>query len=260
MCGETVRTVRERRDEICEIVKASGNVNVAQLGEKFGVSLVSIRKDLRALSESGLIKREYGVAKSAEPEYKKISANLQGRLSVQYEEKLALAKRAAEMVHDGDVVLLAPGSTCYLIAKELCARRDIIIVTNAVNFHTVLEEAKSRVVYLGGEYNPLNGSMIGSIAMDSFAALNIDKFFLSANGVSVEKGLTSNDFSDFTMMRAMINRSKEVILVADKTKFEKSFFMRLTAVDEVDTLITENGLDEAIVESIKNKGVTVDLI
>lgn len=235
------------------------SISVNDLSKHFGVSVVTIRKDLRALDTSGAIVRGHGVAHSVVP---KVGSgySVRQRMMINHEEKMHIAAKAASMVNERDVVLLSPGSTCCMIAQELCKQKNIIIVTNAVCFQAELTSVEARIIYLGGEYNSLNGSTIGSFTLDALSALNIDKFFLGANGVSVEAGITSYDFSDTMIVRSMIERSKEVILVTDHTKFGKSSALRLADIKEVDTIITGKDLDPKIQEQFFQKKMNMVLL
>ena len=114
------------------------------------------------------------------------------------------------MVKEWDVVLLGPGSTCCMIAQLLCRMHNIIIVTNAINFESQLENHNARLIFLGGEYDVHNGSVSGTFALDALSSMNIDKFFIGTSGVTPQFEITSFELSNSMIIKryaAKIQRS-----------------------------------------------------
>jgi DeoR/GlpR family transcriptional regulator of sugar metabolism len=229
------------------------------MARRLGISEVTIRKDLNALSRSGRVERGHGVARLVPNPGERYS--LEKEMGVNMDLKEQIAEAAVAMVQDGEAVFLGPGSTCGVIMKKLVRKNNIVIITNAVNFEPLLvNRSNSRIIFLGGEYSFLQGAVMGIISLDTLNSLNITKFFLGANAISAEDGLTSENLNDTGFIRMMMKRSKEVIAVADHTKFGKFAAIRLAPLNEVGKIITDRGLDEYQRELIRRQGVELVLV
>jgi DeoR/GlpR family transcriptional regulator of sugar metabolism len=173
-----------------------------------------------------------------------------------------IAEAAANMVKDGEAILLGPGSTCGAIMRKLNKKNNIVIITNAVNFELLLENtSNSRIIFLGGECSFLQGAVMGIFSLDTLDSLNITKFFLGASAISVEDGLTSENLNDTVfIIKTMMERSKEVIAVADHTKFGKSAAIRLAPLNKLNKIITDKGIDEHQRDLMLEAGVDLILV
>ncbi len=246
----------KRRNEVQNLLAGKAQMDIHELSVHFGVSEVTIRKDLRLLEQQGLIVRGRGVASVAEGH----SYNIQREIRVQNDLKKRITEHASNIVGEQEVVLLGPGSTCCMVAQRLCRRENLLLVTNAICFEPYLNTADSRLIYLGGNYNPANGYTTGAFAIDALEQMQFDRLFLGASGISAEGGVTSYGFADTLMVRTMIERSKQVILLADHTKFEKVSAIRIAELSSIDRIITDNGADPEYIAKLEACGVAVDLV
>jgi len=233
-------------------------MSVSQMSKYFNVSAVTIRKDLRILESEKAIIRGHGSARISSRQPVKMY-NIREKMLENYDYKMRVASKAASMVKEWDVVLLGPGSTCCMIAQILCKMNNIIIVTNAINFESQLEANNARLIFLGGEYDKHNGSVTGTFALDALSSMNIDKFFLGTSGITPQFDITSFEISNNLIIKTMIQRSKEVILVADYTKFGKSMAIKIADLDAIDVIITNKELDHSVIQEIQNKNKTLIL-
>ena len=249
----------ERRIEIQNLLTMGSNrMRVADLSRHFGVSAVTIRKDLRVMEAKGVLVRGYGVASNVAGTAR---YSLQRDIRIHEDLKRRIADKAATLVSDREVVMLGPGSTCCLLGQQLCRMQSLILVTNAICFEPYLMPANDvRVLYLGGEYNTDNGSTIGSFAIDALRQLSIDCFFIGATGVTTQAGLTSNNFADAMVVRTMMERSKQVVLITDHTKFGRVSMLKIADFDAVDMVITDKELDEKYVQELNTRGVHLALV
>jgi DeoR/GlpR family transcriptional regulator of sugar metabolism len=252
-------SVWDRHEKICKLLDSNAELSVSSIAKRLGISEVTIRKDLNVLSSSGRVERGHGVVR--------LAPNLGGRyslekeMSVNIELKEQIAVAAVDLVRDGEAIFLGPGSTCAVIMKKLVKKNNIVIITNAVNFEPLLENrSNSRIIFLGGEYSFLQGAVMGIISLDTLNSLNITKFFLGANAISAEDGLTSENLNDTAFIRMMMERSKEIIAVADHTKFGKSAAIRLMPIHKVNKIITDQGLDEHQRELIRRQKVELVVV
>jgi DeoR/GlpR family transcriptional regulator of sugar metabolism len=252
-------SVWDRHEMICELLDANAELSVSDIAKRLGISEVTIRKDLNALSHSGRVERGHGIVRLVPNFGGRYSLEKEMSVNIQLKEQIAVA--AVDMVQEGEAVFLGPGSTCGVIMKKLVKKNNIVIITNAVNFEPLLvNRSNSRIIFLGGEYSFLQGAVMGIISLDTLNSLNITKFFLGANAVSAEDGLTSENLNDTGFIKMMMERSKEVIAVVDHTKFGRSAAIRLTPLDKVDKIITDQGLDECQRELIRRRGVELVLV
>jgi DeoR/GlpR family transcriptional regulator of sugar metabolism len=234
---------KHRRDRIMEMIQEDGNVKVVNLSKIFRVSEVTIRQDLEKLEQDGYIVREHGGAY-----LKSISAQVRS-FSLQHREnmemKMLIAKKAAEFINDGDTVILDSGTTITELAKNLMTRKNLTVVTNALNIATMLgSEPAINVIMTGGEFKAPTLSLTGDKAAAFFNNLHVDKLFLATAGISLKAGLTYPSISDLVVKKAMIDAADTVYLLADSTKIGKSSLASLGALSLVNYLITDNGLQD----------------
>jgi DeoR/GlpR family transcriptional regulator of sugar metabolism len=234
---------KPRRDRILEMIQEDGNVKVVNLSKIFKVSEVTIRQDLEKLEQDGYIVREHGGAY-----LKSISAQVRS-FSLQHREnmdkKMLIAKKAAEFIYDGDTIILDSGTTITELAKNLVTRKDLTVITNALNIATMLgSEPAINVIMTGGEFKAPTLSLTGEKAAAFFNNLHVDKLFLATAGISLKAGLTYPSISDLVVKKAMIDAADTVYLLADSTKIDKSSLASLGALSLVNYLITDNGLQD----------------
>lgn len=252
-------SVWERYELICSLLESTTHLNITEIAKKLNTSEVTIRKDLNNLQERGLVERAHGIARIVPNIRARYS--LEKELNINFYLKEMIAEAAVNMVKDGEAVLLGPGSTCGAIMKKLNRKNNIVIITNAVNFEPLLENtSNSRIIFLGGEYSFLQGAVMGVFSLDTLDSLNITKFFLGASAISVEDGLTSENLNDTVFIRTMMERSKEVIAVADHTKFGKSAAIRLAPINKLNRIITDKGIDEHQKDLILSAGVDLIMV
>jgi len=232
----------QRREKILELLKEDGSAKVIKLAKIFKVSEVTVRQDLEKLEKEGLIVREHGGAflKSAEQNVKSFSLSNQDNL----DKKQLIGKKAAELVSSGDTIILDSGSTTTEIAKKLVGKKNLTVITNALNIAIILgAEPGIEVVMTGGEFKPPTLSLTGNKAADFFENLNVDKLFLATAGISLRSGLTYPSISDIVVKKAMIDSAETVYLVADSTKIGKNAFASLGALSLIDYIITDASIN-----------------
>jgi DeoR family fructose operon transcriptional repressor len=215
----------ERKQRILAALHQKPAVRVSDLGRALRVSAASIRRDLADLERSGLLKRAHGGAVSAR--MAALEPSLAEKEDQYQAEKAAIARLAATLVRQGDTIFLDAGSTTRQIARELRHRRGITIVTNALNIAWELASSEIELVVTGGQVRRGILSHVGPLADHAIAAVHVDKLFLGANGVDLEKGVTTPNLLEAQTKRAMVEHASEVILVADHSKFGRVAFGRI---------------------------------
>jgi DeoR/GlpR family transcriptional regulator of sugar metabolism len=227
-----------RKAHIVERISAGESISVAGLAETLGVSEMTIRRDLAELEKEGLLKRVHGGAvssfgRSYEPPY----ALRHGQA---IDAKQRIARLAADMVVEGDSVALDVGSTVFEVARLLSRRRGLTVVTPSVRvLNLFLRNKEVRTIVTGGMLRNGEESLVGDLAAHAFRDLFVDKLFLGIGGIDAENGLTEYNWDDTLVKRAMIRSAKEVIVVADASKFDRTAFAHVADIGDIHVLVTD---------------------
>src|ERR1041384_2224905 len=243
-----------RRDKILDLLQEDGSAKVLDLARLFKVTEVTIRQDLEKLEREGLIIREHGGA------YIKNVKDPVAAFSIVHQENLdkkeMIATRCLEYIETGDTIILDSGSTTTEVAKKLRGRKDLTVITNALNIALLLgAEPGIEVIVTGGEFKPPTLSLTGQKAADFFNGINVQKLFLATAGISLKAGLTYPSISDIVVKRAMIESAETTYLVADSTKIGKEAFASLGALSLIDYIITDGGIEKKYKQLFKDNEI-----
>lgn len=248
----------ERRRRIVQLVETEGSVAVDALAQRFDVSEMTIRRDLRTLENRGLIKRVHGGAtsdrgRSYEPPFLL-------RKTEYADAKAAIGRRAAAMIEDGDSVALDVGTTTLEVARHLQDKQNLTIITPSLHIANLLASHPGfRLVLAGGILRPGELSLVGALSEYAFQQFHVDKLFLGIGGLSFEAGLTEFNLEDAQTKRAMLRCAKECIVVADASKFDQIAFAAVAPLSAVHKIVTDSSLDSDIVEHLQEMDVEVVL-
>jgi len=246
----------QRRRKILDLLQEEGSARVSSLSKIFKVSEPTIRQDLERLEEAGWILREHGGAflKSVPQQVKSMSLQHLENM----EKKVRIGLKAAEFIADGDSLIIDSGSTTTEVAKNLGKKRDLRVITNALNIALLLGTAPScEIMVTGGDFKAPTLSLTGEKAARFFDQIHVDKLFLAAGGVSFTMGLTYPGIADLPVKKAMIDAASTVYLVADSTKIDKVSFASLGGIELVGCLITDDGISDDYRAKFEQRGVTV---
>jgi DeoR/GlpR family transcriptional regulator of sugar metabolism len=246
----------QRRIQILELLREEGNSTVKRLSELFGVTSQTVRQDLDRLAEDGYIVRDHGGA------YLKTIPEQVRSLTLQHienmDKKRMIAREAARYVADNDALILDSGSTVTEIAKNLTEKKNLTIVTNALNIALLLGSVPGfELLVSGGVFKPPTLSLTGEKSADFFSELHVDTLFLAAGGISSNYALTFPGLNDLAIKKAMIKSAGTVYLAADSTKIGKAEFASLGSIELVDYLVTDSGIARKDIEAIEQLGVRV---
>ena len=245
----------ERKHQILAVLQRHTAVRVAELGRALRASVASIRRDLADLERSGLLKRTHGGAISNR--LAPVELTLAEKKGRHQAEKAAIAARAARLIASGDTIFLDSGSTTREIAAHLRDRRGVTVVTNGLNIAWELAASEVDLVLTGGHLRRGILSQVGPIAEQAIAGLHVDKLFLAANGIDLQKGVTTPDLVEAQTKRAMVASAGEVILVADHSKFGRVTFGHICGLDRIASIITDDQVPADIAAAIDQRGITV---
>lgn len=246
----------ERQQEIVRIARSSGRVDVTTLADDLNVTAETIRRDLTTLERAGILRRVHGGAIPVE----RIGFEpaLAIRDSVLIDEKERIAKAALAEIPDEGAVILDAGTTTARLAQALPTEKELTVVVNSPVIAVALGTRKNlNVLLLGGRLRGRTLATVDDWALRPLADMYVDVAFLGTNGCSVEHGLTTPDPAEAAVKRAMIQAARRCVLLADHTKMGNDCLARFGVLSDLDTLITDTGLDDGIVSDIEATGVRV---
>jgi len=250
---------KERREKILELLIENNNVRVSMLSKLFGVSRETIRQDLLSLEKEGMIIKEHGGAILNRESIIDIAFSKRAREHAVQKRHIGMA--AAELIKDGDTVILDAGTTTPYIARSIRTARNLTAITPSLKVTSELGGKEGVTVIMpGGVFNPLGYSLYGPQTEEFFLKINADKFFLAIHGVDVVKGLTEINIQIAHLKQVMMRSAREVILVADSSKFEEVEYAFVAPLTEVGTIITDTNLKEDIGEEIHRLGIKLILV
>jgi DeoR family transcriptional regulator of aga operon len=249
----------ERQREIIEILNRNGRVLVIDLAQQFQTSQVTIRKDLEVLHAQGRIHRTHGGALPVREGVLEDPTLLE-KEKLHRKEKLQIARAAARMVSEGQVVLLDSGTTTTAIARELRSFQNLTIITNAVNIAAELSGSSAEIILTGGSLRKNSFSMVGPIAEETLHKLNADILFLGVDGFDVQYGISTPNLLEAKVNRAMMEVAKIVVAVCDSSKFGKRSLSQIGPTNAVHHLITDKGIPQADLTALKRAGVEVTVV
>lgn len=251
---EKVMFAEERRRQIVELIHAEKKIVIPELCNRFGVSASTIRNDLRDLQDEGLITRTHGGAIiNSKSGYELLPLDKEARMA---EAKRAIGRKAAELVEDGDIIAIGPGTTMLEMAKCLDPAKELTIILNDLPIAAYLERfEKYRIILLGGTLRKnfhYTRMMPGG---ESLVGVNIDKAFISGSGTDVKRGVTTPDPGLAHDLRLIIQAASEVYILSDSSKFGSVTFSRIVSVDGITAIITDSGIGDDDFGNIRNAGV-----
>lgn len=247
-----------RRAKMLELIKAGGRLSIQEITSALQISEATARRDLDLLERSGPIIRTIGGAVyEGAPAAELPFAD---KRQAQLQEKERIAEMAAGLVSEGDVICLTGGTTTFLIARALKARRNITVVTNAVNIACELADAEDiQVVVVGGVMRAKSYELIGPLAEIVADRINVTKMFLGVDGVSETHGWTMHSEMEVRIAQILIRRSAEVYPVFDDSKLAKTALFTIMPLADATGIVTNRQPDGWLARACEEHGMTVHL-
>jgi DeoR/GlpR family transcriptional regulator of sugar metabolism len=242
----------KREADLLAILNERPGITVAEMSRAIGVSEVTVRKVLDRLEGKGTIVRRHGTAVPA------FHPDIVARQSSAKDQKTRIARAAAEMIRDGDTIMINSSGTAVLIAKYLLGRKGIRIVTNCT---LILPYARVnpllQVTLVGTEFKPATEALVGPSVLETLDHYHARIAFLGTAGFSVENGVTAHFAEEAAVVCKMADRSETTVLVTDSSKYGKTGFVCYLSMTDIDTLVTDDGLDDAARDSLEQTGIEV---
>ena len=247
-----IAELTEREKVILDRLSADGSVSVGVLARDLGFSEVTIRGDFKVLEEKGWINRTRGGAAPA------LHRDILERQRVYPERKNAIARAAADLVRDGDVIMIEAGTTTALIVRCLAGKRDVHIVTNStLVFSYARMYPNLQITMTGGEFRRATESMVGPITLETIGRLNVRLAFVGTDGFTLERGLTTHLMEGAEIVKAMKAHAQTTVLVADSSKHGRIGFSSVLPLSAMDMILTDKDLDEQATTELREAGISV---
>lgn len=239
-----------RRNYLLNLLRQKSPMSPEQLAHKLSVSESTIRRDIIDLEREGVVIRRRGEVSlpglGVEPLFTY-------RERKNLELKREIANYAAEQIRDGELIVLDVGTTLVELAKALLPRSNITVFTSSFQVASILAKSSLQVYLVGGLLRKSEMSMVGSIAKETIEKFNFDRFFMGVAALDEQTGPTDYSLDDVEVKRTFIERSKEVITLADRTKFGQLALVKICDWKQVDQVITNKGAKEMISDDFPYK-------
>ena len=253
---------RERQAHIARIVEEHGRARVSDLATRFGVSSVTIRKDLLVLETDGRVVRTHGGAIVPDRSRPELAFEIRERL--QQDEKSRIGAAAAELVQDGESIVMDASTTALAVARRLTARggwSQLTIITNGLRLASELAGSSGiTVLMLGGRVRWEALSVVGQLGDGLFSRINVQKAFVGAAGFTIESGLSDATDEEAQIKRSMVAAAREVIAIVDHTKWERAAFATFCPTDKIDVVLTDERAPAPMLAGLRERGIDVRLV
>jgi DeoR/GlpR family transcriptional regulator of sugar metabolism len=250
-----------RRSKIAELVRQQGAARVGELADEFQVSEVTIRNDLDQLEKDGRLVRDRGGAIAGTSTAITSLARVDQRANLNQDEKRRIGRAAAKLVNPGDTIILDAGTTTLELARAAAGISPLTVVTNSLEVACELTmKSEAGVILLGGNINRQAGSTLGAHTEHHLGEFVAQKLFLGTQAFDLEHGLTDTTIDIAQVKRAMVRAARRVILLTDSSKWQRSGFMKVVPLKEIDTIITDTNLPAEAREAIEGLGVELILV
>lgn len=245
--------MKNRINKILELLTQENKMEVSLLAEQLKVSQVTIRKDLDDLEQKGIIHREHGFA------ILRSMDDINGRIAYHYEVKKEIAQKAAELISDGDTIMIESGSCCALLADALTQlKKDLTIITNSAFIADYIRgKSNFQIILLGGIYQQDSQVMVGPMVRQCVENFCVDLFFIGTDGYSSKVGFTNRDQMRAQAVRDMARQAEQIVVLTESEKFTKHGVVPLNLKDQIKIIITDSRIDDSATSELESKGIQI---
>jgi len=252
-------SLTDRHQHIITKLRKEGNVKVVDLCSEINVSSVTIRKDLKLLEDKNLLFRTHGGGTMSNPYT--ADKPVKEKEKIQSGEKSNIGEAAANLVEPNDCILIASGTTVLSLARNIYPKGNLTVITAALNVAMeLIRHPEIEVIQLGGILRKSSSSVTGSYAEKILEDFSCSKLFLGVDGIDLEFGLTTTNMMEAQLNKKMIKASQKTIVLADSTKFGKRGFGRICGLEDIEQIITDSGISDHMVESLKGMGIEITIV
>jgi DeoR family transcriptional regulator of aga operon len=249
----------ERHQQILNRLKQQGSVSVVDLCNELEVSSVTIRKDLKLLEDRNLLFRTHGGGTLTNPYT--TDRPVTEKVMIHSSEKLSIGAAAAGLIEPNDCILIASGTTVLSLAKNIKPIGNLTVVTGALNVAMELvHHTEIEVIQLPGIIRKTSSSVTGNYAEEMLTNFSFSKLFLGVDGIDVDFGLTTTNMMEAQLNKKMIEASQRTIVLADSSKFGKRGFGRICGLEDIEQVITDSGISDHMVTTLRGLGIEVTIV
>lgn len=248
----------ERQQQIIDIVRQKKMVKHAELMSTLQISIETLRRDIHALVQQGVIEKFYGGIKEIEQPL--TETLIEQRFVSQLEEKMAIAKVCADFIQEGDCVFLDSGSSTYQIAKFMRSMKNVTVITNSLPIAMEFLQSSVELILMGGKVRHSEKSIVAYDFLLQYDQLNISKAFICTSGISLKNGLSDFSLEEVVTRRNIVKLAHTSYVVADHTKFERDVAVKICDLDAVDYFITDEYLSDDILRKYTEAGIQIKRI
>jgi DeoR family transcriptional regulator, aga operon transcriptional repressor len=256
---QLMSSLTDRHQHIITKLRKEGNVKVLDLCSELNVSSVTIRKDLKLLEDKDLLFRTHGGGTMSNPYT--ADKPVKEKENIQSGEKLNIGEAAASLVEQNDCILIASGTTVLSLARNIYPKGNLTVITAALNVAMeLIRHPEIEVIQLGGLLRKSSSSVTGNYAEKILEDFSCSKLFLGVDGIDLEFGLTTTNMMEAQLNKKMIKASQKTIVLADSTKFGKRGFGKICGLEDIEQIITDSGISDHMVESLKGMGIEITIV
>jgi len=242
----------KRHTEIMRILADEGTVTISGLAARLGVSLETVRRDVRPLTENGSVLKIHGAVGLAGQVGE---APFQRRMRENADAKRRIAREMAQLIHDGDSVMLDTGTTTSFVARELLGHRRLTVVTNSSDIARTLATVNGNKVYMaGGELRSDSGAAFGVSAIEFISKFSVSHAIISAGAIDAGAGVMDFDLEEAEFARMMLSRGAQSYVVTDHTKFGRRGLVLVAGFDAIGHVVTDEAVSEEIAATLDEAG------
>lgn len=250
-----VQPLNERETQVLDLLIDEQGISVTKMGNRLGVSAVTVRSTLNALAEKGVIVRTWGGATPA------FHTEILERQRTHNAVKSRIARAAAEMVSDGDTVMIEAGTTTAMVGRFLFGKQDVHVVTNSMLFVPYGRSNPAlQITVVGGNFQAATESNVGPIALQELDQFHVKVAFVGTDGFTVEHGTTTNLIEGAEIVRKMSACARKTVLLADSSKYGEIGFTHVLDLSELSLIITDRGIGKEAQQAILEAGVQLQIV
>lgn len=251
-------STNERRADIIQMLNQKNRVMVSELCDKYGLSEVTIRKDLENLKNRNLLFRIRGGAIRIPTTSSPNDSKIEAKRLFYYKQKKAIGRMAASLINENETIIIDSGTTTMEVAKNLDKFQSLTVVTNAIDI--ALEVSKYdrfNVILLGGHLRESSLSTVGPLAESVLKVCYCDKLFLGVDSFNIKEGISTPNIEEANINQTMMTMAKETIAVFDSSKFNKRSFAFISKVSDLDAIVTDDEISTEVLTELKKQNIKV---
>lgn len=251
-----ILSIAERHKYILSALQKEGFVKVVDIAKKLDVTTVTVRKDFKVLEEKGLLYRTHGSASPVNPHM--ADRHVKEKEKIRIKEKQLIGAFAARLIEEDDSIIINSGSTICAFAEHIEPKGRLTVVTSSIKATSILSDNEGiNVSQLGGTLRRSSMSVIGSYTMSFLENITCSKVFLGVDGVDIDFGVTTSNIEEAELNKAMMGVALKTIVLCDSSKFGRKGFGKISNLDKIDIVVTDEGISTSMQGLLEEQGIEV---